>query len=292
MKRYIKSNKFSNLSSIFAKHMRYDEQAAKIIADSGLFDINTSRNIINALFDGDIHAFVRCPPWLEKYLKGIARMLVEEAHGSIQGAVRFLETSPAIFDTYLTFVTELRDKLGGVEYDNYFLNEMKYSDVEDEIEKFIDTYYDDNYDLPETTYPGEYELIPIYDYDQLHSEFGGNWTGDGNSSDSTWCHTNDRSVYDAWTRGGQRLFVLARNDWKDIPFNPETNAQTPKDEYGTSLIAIRVGKNGQLLNATLRCNHIGTPKAPDRQYQTFAQLSELTGMDVRFAVERYIIDDM
>ena len=60
---------------------KYDKKASKIISDSGLYDENTSDKIIDALFHEDIHAFNHSPSWLEKYLLGIARMLVEEANG-------------------------------------------------------------------------------------------------------------------------------------------------------------------------------------------------------------------
>ena len=47
-------------------------------------------------------------------------------------------------------------------------------------------------------------------------------------------------------------FDLASNVCQLIQIE-ESNAENPKDEYGNSLIAIRVSRAGKLLNATLRC---------------------------------------
>ena len=70
------SEDFDSPRTYLTEGTRYDEQAAKIIADSGLVDLDTSKKIIQGLFTQDIHAFNHSPNWLEKYLKGIARMLV------------------------------------------------------------------------------------------------------------------------------------------------------------------------------------------------------------------------
>jgi hypothetical protein len=84
----------------------------------------------------------------------------------------------------------------------------------------------------------DYELIPIYSYDELHDKFGGDKTG--YKGESEWCHTNGKHTYDsnAWTSGGKNMFfVLAKKGWENIKPNKFDNAY---DEYGTSLIAILV----------------------------------------------------
>jgi len=105
----------------------------------------------------------------------------------------------------------------------------------------------------------------------MHSMFGGRATGDGSSDGfagdgnhgTAWCHTNSEYVYDSssWTGSNNKFFVLAKNNWKEIPFNEETNQQYHgKDAYGNSLIAILVDTDtGELLKATLRGNHVGNP---------------------------------
>ena len=46
----------------------------------------------------------------------------------------------------------------------------------------------------------DYEVIPIYSYEELHEKFGGDWTGWGGESE--WCHTNRKSTYESWTKNG------------------------------------------------------------------------------------------
>ena len=299
MKRYITSNRYLNLTPIFAKHVRYDQKAAKILENSGLFDEKTSKEIIDALFHHDIHAFNHSDPWLEKYLKGIARMIVEESHGDPEQAAKFIETCPQVFNTYLLYIKELRDKLGGTEYDNNFINEMHYSEIENVIQEFNEKYYDDVSDIVTDENISGYKLIPINSYEEFHSQFGGHWTGDGKDTNgqyaghdgSAWCHANDKYVYEDWTKGNKKFFVLAANNWKDIPFDPKSNASTPKDSYGNSLIAILVSPFGKLLNATLRCNHKGIYHGDaDSQYKTFNQLSALVGFDVESDVKEFLDD--
>lgn len=130
MKRYIKSNRFSNISPIFANHVRYDKKAAKILYDGGIgSDLSAAENIIDQLFHTDLHAFNHSKPWLEKYLKGIARIIVEESGGDESKASSFIAKSIPTFNTYLTYVRKLRDKLGGTSYDDHFINEMSFEDI-------------------------------------------------------------------------------------------------------------------------------------------------------------------
>lgn len=293
MKRYIKSNRISNLNPIFATH--YDTKAAEMLAKSGLFDEETSRKIINQLQD-EIHAFVHCPPFLEKYLKGISRMIIENSNGDVSKAQEFISTCPDIFDKYLSYVIDLRNKLGGVEYDNHFINEMSFQDVKDAIKEFPVKYYDE---LPEPEKDNRisgYTLVPIESYDDFHHLFGGHWTGNGTDTNGTyagyggtaWCHANDPSTYHNWTGNTKMFFVLMANNFKNIEFDSESNSRNPKDNYGNSLIALLVDRYGGLEKATLRCNHVGVNSNADKQYQTYRQLSSLAGFDVEKAVKDYM----
>lgn len=285
MKRYIKSN----LSTVMAG-TRYDKNAAKILSDSGLFDAETSNKIIQTLFTEDISAFNHAPNWLEKYLKGIARIIIEESQGNPEKASEFIEKSTKVFDTYIAYVRKLRDKLGGAEYDKQFVEKMSFADVQQEIKNLEKDYYDE---LDIVSNASGYTLIPIKDYNEMHSMFGGHWTGDGTDRDgqyaghggTSWCHTNHESTYNSWVHGGNEFFVLAANNWKDIPFNEESNEKNAKDEYGNSLIAILVDKNGNLDRATPRSNHVGHLEGhADHQYN-YQQLSAIAGFDVEAAVK-------
>ena len=139
----------------------------------------------------------------------------------------------------------------------------------------------------------DYELIPIYSYDELHDRFGGNKTG--YNGESEWCHTNGKGTYDsnAWTNYGKNMFfVLAKKDWQNIKPNKTDNAF---DEYGTSLIAILVDVSNINLKAeTLRWNHVIDPSiinpgsSVDHAFKdNWGDLSQLVGFNVKNECEKY-----
>lgn len=283
---------------VLEKGTKYDEKASEILANSGLFDLETSKKIIEGLFRQDIHAFVHSPSWLEKYLKGIARMIVEESDGDPSKAQQFLETCPKVFNEYLTWVKDERPKVGN-SLDNEFIDKMSYQDVVDKIKSIRDEKNKKSQEeLSNMEFTSSnYTLVPINSFEEFNKKYGGRKTGDGSSDayagggGTAWCHANDDATYARWTREGEHFFVLQNNDWEQIPFNPETNAETEgKDAYGNSLIAICTDAWGQLENATLRCNHVGVDKKPDNQYETYAELSKLAGFNVEQKVKDFIGD--
>ena len=137
-----------------------------------------------------------------------------------------------------------------------------------------------------------YKIIPFMSYEDLHEKFGGNATGyDG---ESEWCHTNGQSTYETWTDNYTKFFfVIAKDNWENIKpkDNPRRN-DNAYDEYGLSLMAILVSIKGQLLNCTLRWNHVIEPKYAkpgrevDKAFISFAELSQVTGLDVEAEVKK------
>jgi len=269
----------------------YDTEAAKILVKAGLFDESEARNIIQDLFKNKIHAFSYAD--LKKYLKGIARMCVEESNGDTDKARKFLEDSADIFNKYLTYLKEERDKQEDkTSFDKIFMNQTTYQEVKDFVEEHkaeMDKKSKEELNNMQFNGSSNYELIPINSYEEFHDKFGGRLTGNGESDapagggGTAWCHANGENTYRNWVKGGKyKFFVLARKDFKDIPFNPKTNAEMQgKDDYGNSLIALRVKtRNNELENATLRCNHEKNIKNADNQYNTYAELSALAGFNV------------
>lgn len=292
----------SESEEILTEGTKYDKKAAKILADSGLFDLETSEKVIDALFHEDIHAFVHAPNWLEKYLIGIAHIIVDEADGDREKAQRFLEECPQVFDEFLTWVKERRPTFSvqdQARLDKRFNENATYEGVKAVID-LISTKRNErsqkelaNMEFGES----DYKLVPIESFEDFHEKYGGSATGDGKSDGfagdghggTAWCHTNDERTYDNWTTVGQMFFVLEKKDWKDIPFDEESNEDLEgKDDYGNSLIALRVRRDGSLRNATLRCNHVGVDTNADNQYNTYAQLSQLAGFNVEEAVKKYL----
>ena len=275
----------------------YRKQAIKILVDSGMFTEATATKIIDGLYRQDIHAFNHAPAWLEKYLKGIARMIVEECEGNIYNVQSILTECPNVFNQYLYWVLENRDKVG-TQIDNEFIQKMSYQDVKDKIEEIQaqrDAQSKDELSKMDFSKSSHYSLVPIDSYEQVHNLYGGNATGDGDDLEgyyagnggTAWCHTNSQNTYNNWIGNGNKFFVLQRDNWKDIPFNEEDNDRyNGKDDYGNSLIAILVDKYGKLKNATLRCNHVGVPMKADNQYDTYADLSKVVGFNVEEEVQK------
>ena len=287
---------------LLEKGTDYKKQAVKIISNSGLFDEETSTKIIDGLFRQDIHAFNHAPAWLEKYLKGIARMLVEYCDGDKSKAQQFLTECPSEFEYYLTWVKQNREKIGN-SLDDEFVNNLTYEQVKEKNNKIrdeIDAKSKDELSKMKFSNNSNYTLVPIDSYEQMHKLYGGHWTGDGTDEEgeyagndgTSWCHTNSKNTYDTWTRGGYRFFVLQRNNWKDIPFNKKTNEEmSGKDDYGNSLIAILVNKYGKLNNATLRCNHVGISGSADNQYNSYAELSKIAGFNIEEEILKYDFEE-
>ena len=141
-----------------------------------------------------------------------------------------------------------------------------------------------------------YKIIPFMSYEDLHEKFGGDKTGYKGRSE--WCHTNGESTYESWTENYTKFFfVIAKDNWQDIKphDNPKEN-DNAYDEYGLSLIAILVSKEGELLRCTLRWNHIIDPKYTkpgrevDKAFISFAELSQVTGLDVEAEVKKELSD--
>ncbi len=139
-----------------------------------------------------------------------------------------------------------------------------------------------------------YKIIPIMSYEELNSKFGGDKTGYKGTSE--WCHTNGRSTYDIWTDNYTKFFfVIAKDNWQDIkPHDDPQKDDDAYDEYGLSLMAILVSKEGELLKCTLRWNHVVKPSTAkpgrevDRAFISFAELSQVTGLDVEAEVKRQL----
>ena len=140
-----------------------------------------------------------------------------------------------------------------------------------------------------------YKIIPFMSYEDLYGKFGGDKTGYKGKSE--WCHTNGKSTYNSWTQNYTRFFfVIAKDNWEDIkPHDDPKEDDKAYDEYGLSLMAILVSDKGQLLNCTLRWNHIIEPKYAkpgrevDKAFISYAELSQVTGLDVEAEVKKQLL---
>ena len=124
-----------------------------------------------------------------------------------------------------------------------------------------------------------YKIIPFMSYEELNTKFGGEKTG--YRVYSWWCHTNGKSTYESWTENYTKFFfVIAKDNWEEIkPHDNPKEDDNAYDEYGLSLMAILVSREGELLRCTLRWNHVIDPKYTkpgrevDRAFISYAELS-------------------
>lgn len=278
----------------------YNSQAEDMIVKNGLFSHAIAHAIVDGIRKEDIGAlkYTKGVNWIEKYIIGIVRMMIDEANGSSGRAVQFLRGYAPTFDYYLTWVRENRNSMPNpVAFDTKFNKEMSYADVLAEVERMQEEEEAESEARLSNMSFGhsDYTLVPITSFNQMNRDYGGPVTGncevdeDGNC-ESDWCHANDRGVFDAWTSGGGKFFVLEKNGWKNIKFDEQSNLRTPKDDYGNSLIAILVDRNGKLRRSTLRSNHVGIPagKTADQIYRTYADLSEVVGFNVEKEVKKQL----
>ena len=141
-----------------------------------------------------------------------------------------------------------------------------------------------------------YKIIPFMSYEDLHEKFGGDKTG--YKGESKWCHTNGQSTYNSWTDNYTKFFfVIAKDNWEEIkPHSKPKEDDNAYDEYGLSLMAILVSREGELLKCTLRWNHVIDPKytKPGREvdgaFISYAELSQVTGLDVKTEVNRQLAE--
>lgn len=233
-------------------------------------------------------------------------MLIKHCNGDPSKAKQFLTDSMSVFNNYLTWVKENRPKMTSSEQqelDREFNEQMSFEDLERKLDEILSEREKKSSDeLSKMNFSdfSNYELVPIDSFEEFNSKFGGRQTGDGSSDKyaggggTAWCHANSKPTYDYWVDNGRyKFFVLANKGWRDIKFDQKSNQKNPKDQYGNSLVALRVNKKtGRLENATLRCNHVGVPSNADNQYDTYAELSKLAGFNVEDAVKENLKDSI
>ena len=274
----------------------YIKKAEKLLIDSGLYDESMAAGIIKALRTHDMHAFVHAKPWVSKYMVGVVRMLIEYAEADPNRADEFILNEIDILNQVIIWIKENRTEENAKTLDDNFVRVWSIEDIHKLHQQIVDERkVNSATELQGLSFDGStnYTLVPINNFREFNSKYGGALTGDGSSSKyaggggTAWCHANNSSIYNEWIKAySKKFFVLEREGFKDIEFDPAANKENPKDSYGTSLIALLVDvKTGDLEAATLRCNHVGVANDADRQYTTYAELSKLANFNVEQAVQ-------
>ena len=263
----------------------------------------------NAIYP-KIPAFDGARGWALKYILGVVRMIIEESGGNLDKAMEFINNTDnmRVFDKFITWVIRNRPGMGDPNkpetpskeqsaLDDSFINKMSFNDVSERVDEIEDELNNAESDGGEYSESSAYEIVPIDSFEQLNSMFGGRKTGRGGTSGKgigyqttdggAWCHTNGKGTYDSWVEGGKfKFFILAKKGWQDVEPN-FTNYG--KNDYGHSLMALLVDtKKGTLQKCTLRVNHEGIDGGgfhPDKAYDTYAEISQITGFDVGKAIK-------
>ena len=90
---------------------------------------------------------------------------------------------------------------------------------------------------------------------------------------TSWCISESRSDFENYTCHGETFYICLKDGYQNIPM--EKGEGHPLDEYGLSMIAISVRKNGRLATCTTRWNEASR----DGRILNTQQISKLIGRD-------------
>ena len=93
----------------------------------------------------------------------------------------------------------------------------------------------------------DYKIIPINSFEeaQQYKKY--------TNPDQPWCITNQREAFNTYISDGKRFYFCLKNGFENIP---KDDTDAPLNEYGLSMIAVNVNKNGDLDRVTTRYNHV------------------------------------
>lgn len=89
----------------------------------------------------------------------------------------------------------------------------------------------------------DYDVIPIPDFEaaKVFGEY------------VDWCITKSRFDFETYTPHGETFYFVVRKDYRKTK-KSEISLGNPKDDYGLSMLAISIRKNGRLASCTTRWN--------------------------------------
>lgn len=150
------------------------------------------------------------------------------------------------------------------------LNGLGYRDLIKKVYPYIHHDYEDDVEEKEdgNLSNSDYEIVPIDSYEQA-SQYG---------DYTSWCVTHYLNMYNHYTDGGRnKFFFLLKKGYKNVKKKQTDNS--PFDEYGLSMIAISVTKDGSLNTATSRWNH--DINGYGDRFANIDKLIEITKLDLR-----------
>lgn len=231
-----RESKNINLARKFLISNGYSQEQAQKVLDSIRTDIPNSR-------------LAQC-----KFLLGVTRMYLDNqlqdgnSIMSLNAVLKYIASDAHIneYDNNLSnySVNDLVDRFQSVQT----------NDLNSDKENLSNNQYQEN---------NRYTIVRIPDFETA-SKF---------SKYTSWCITYDRGMYNSYTHGGIGIFYFClRNDFTSVERVKGENC--PLDDYGLSMLAVSVNKDGSLNTCTCRWNHEmdGTDSIMNTQ-----QISELIG---------------
>lgn len=130
----------------------------------------------------------------------------------------------------------------------------------------------------EFTVNNDYEIVKIPNFE----------TANQYADYTSWCVTQDPSMYSNYTYGCTGLFYFClKHGFEDIPMEKGENC--PLDEYGLSMIAVSVKKDGSCNTITCRWNH---DNGGSDQVMDDKQLSNLIGRNFYEVFKPYTEEEL
>ncbi|MBR3399969.1 MAG: hypothetical protein IKQ12_01110 [Prevotella sp.] len=90
---------------------------------------------------------------------------------------------------------------------------------------------------------------------------------------TNWCISHSNFDYNTYTPHGETFYICLKNGFQNVPM--ERGENHPLDEYGLSMIAVSVRKNGRMASSTTRWNEA----VNGGKILTPHQISQLIGKD-------------
>jgi len=109
----------------------YDKTAAQFLVAKGLCDINQAKEIIDDLYLNKVNS-LHHPSWAQKYILGVARLLIEESRNNIYNAKLFIDTCAEPLNYYISYIKTIRDKYSDADklkLDDEFIKNLSYQDI-------------------------------------------------------------------------------------------------------------------------------------------------------------------
>ena len=190
----------------------------------------------------------------DKYLEGTIRLVyLEELDESQQETVNDILS---IIESNEVYQKQLDGNFNGLYYEDFSFQ------FYDEINNLLNM---ERHNSANQVYEpnNDYTIVKINSYEEAMKY----------TKYTNWCISQSKFDYETYTPHGETFYICLRNGFQNVPMERGNNC--PLDEYGLSMIAVSVRKNGRLASSTTRWNEA----SQGNKTLTPQQISNLIGRD-------------